>query len=405
MRPSMRILFVSNEYPPDTGFGGIGTYTAYAARCFSSEGHEVDVICRSADGRAHGREDSAVRIHRIPPGTFPLPGGRMWYPLRRVCRYVMPRTLEKLAWAREAFREYLRLRQSGLEFDVIEFPECNAEGFFFTRAGVTGTVVRLHTPWETVRTLDRIPEHPVDRFLLGRLERSAARRAFGVSSPTRALAADLRSRWSLGHVEVYPNPLPVGDFEPTRGGGWIYVGRIEHRKGVHLLLESYALLRSRRSLPPLLLLGRAYGCLADGMEYGDYIRNRINRAGLTETVTWNPGVSGSEVSGYLRSASLAIFPSLWENFSYACLEAMACGLAVVAARCGGYPEILEENRSGMLFEVGDSEDLARVLEVLLDDASLVSRLGSEARIRVHDLCDPTVVYGHAGRWYRNVAGR
>ena len=54
----MRILFISNEYPPDTGLGGIGTYTGHIAEGLALRGHTVQVICRSVSGvnqigRAH----------------------------------------------------------------------------------------------------------------------------------------------------------------------------------------------------------------------------------------------------------------------------------------------------------------------------------------------------------------
>jgi glycosyltransferase involved in cell wall biosynthesis len=86
------------------------------------------------------------------------------------------------------------------------------------------------------------------------------------------------------------------------------------------------------------------------------------------------------VEPYLQAADCAVCPSTWaEGVGLVNLEALACGLPVVASRIGGIPEFIEDGRNGLLFAPGNPEELAERLRRLYDDLELRLRLGREAR--------------------------
>ncbi|MFH0918774.1 MAG: glycosyltransferase family 4 protein [Fibrobacterota bacterium] len=396
----MNILFISGEYPPQTGFGGIGTYTRIAASMLASRGHGVRVIALSETGAPYTHMDGAVRVHRVAPGTFPLPQGRLCYPYRRLCYATIYNTLVRRAFARSAAICCQQLL-SETAFDIIEAPECGAEGFYLPYAEGTHRVVRLHTPWEMAARLDRIDQGGLDIRATGRMERAVAQRAAGVSSPTRALSALLSGRWGLRNVRCYPNPLDTDQInEKSAHGDYIlYTGRVECRKGVHLLVQAYAELVKGGLTLPLRLVGAPYGVRKDGTDYGASIEGLIRAHGLEKKILWMKKADRSEVKSQLQNARFAVFPSLWENYPYACLEAMASSVPVVAARVGGYPEIIEEGKSGLLFAAEDPADLAVQMKRLLVDRALVRDLGPAARARVIEQCAPNVVAPQAEAFY------
>jgi len=398
----LRILYISSEYPPETGFGGIGTYTRHMAEAMVARGHTVGVICRSASDKESCATVNGVLVHRIGAGTYPLPEGRWWYPLRRICYAAIPESLAKLAWAREVRRAHDRLSAESGAFDIVEYPECGGEGTLLVRPRRGALVARLHTPWQMIRAFDAIAEPLPDRWLQNHLEQSSVRKAAMVTAPSHALGDRIRRRWRLRPVRQHGNPLPCDRYAQASGtGGWLCMGRVERVKGTHVLIDAYAALGVQNP-PPLLLLGRPYGTLSDGTRYGDFIREKIRRHQLSDRVQWIEGVPHDEVPGYLARASAVIVPSLWENCPYSCLEAMACGLPVVTSRAGGLPELLQHEKTGLLFKAGSPESLASVLRRLISNPELGRSIGAAARSSVRKRFDSSTIAAEVDALYRGL---
>jgi glycosyltransferase involved in cell wall biosynthesis len=86
------------------------------------------------------------------------------------------------------------------------------------------------------------------------------------------------------------------------------------------------------------------------------------------------------VEQILKAADCALCPSVWaEAAGLVNLEALACGLPVIASRIGGIPELVEDGRTGFLFTAGDSQELAQRIRVLKDDEPRRLRMGKDAR--------------------------
>jgi len=86
-----------------------------------------------------------------------------------------------------------------------------------------------------------------------------------------------------------------------------------------------------------------------------------------------------------RQSDICVVPSIWqEPFGMVALEAMATGRPVCASRTGGLQEIVTHMQTGFLFEPGDAEDLAKQLELLLDNPELRLRMGIAAQDRVDE---------------------
>ena len=376
----MRILYISNEYPPDTGFGGIGTYTKHAAEGMAARGHCVYVLSRSLH-IGHQCTINGVTVIRIAPESFPLPEGKLWYPFRIFCYKHFPHVLVRLAWSNGVRNALERLQDSGIRFDIIEYPECGAEGLRIS--GQTGKLIaRLHTPWHIIQKFDEIKEPAGDHIFLPIFEKRSVRKAALVTCPSEALARIVNQQWKCNDIKVVNNPIPSGKYSQTSGGGWIYTGRVERRKGVHILIQAYAALCKTHSPPVLKLIGRAYGDLRDGSSYGDWIKRLIDQLSIKNRVQWIEGLPLDDVRRHLLSSSVAFFPSLWENFPYSSLEAMACGLAVVASDCGGYPEMIKSGKNGILVKSDSVDDLLGAMHQMMENPYLVNKLGEDARKRV-----------------------
>jgi glycosyltransferase involved in cell wall biosynthesis/GT2 family glycosyltransferase len=415
----MRICLVSREFEPFWG-AGIGTYAsqmaaAWAARSRGSGTHETHVLCPAYRGLAEQgpRLRPGVRFHGMD--------------LRRGIT----------AWKEETFYPFLR-RSLGVyhrllelhqqhPFDYIEFPEYWAEGYFALRARQTlghfeGAVlgVRLHTPTYECWALNHEAWLNDEIATLEHAEDESMRLADVLVSPTRSLLEMVQARLGLAakpaHVVPYPFdsaaaarelgiapplgatvsapsaalvPAGTANGEP-RPREVLYFGRIEHRKGVHLLVEAAQQLLDDGLDLRFRFLGRDTPAGIPGQTLLPQVKKQV-RARWREHILFEPPRPRNQLGLLIRASALCCFPSLWENFPNTCLEAMSLGAVVVGSDAGGMAEIIEDGISGILFRSGDATDLAAALRRALSDDALRARIAAAAPVRIAALCDPAAV--------------
>jgi len=116
--------------------------------------------------------------------------------------------------------------------------------------------------------------------------------------------------------------------------------------------------------------------VGDGPLLGD-VREILRTAGVSH-LAWLPGAR-EDVPAILRGMDIFVLPSLAEGISNTILEAMACGLPVVATRVGGTPEIVSEGVTGLLVPPDDPEAMAQRIQMYIRDDELRQRHGGAAR--------------------------
>jgi len=105
---------------------------------------------------------------------------------------------------------------------------------------------------------------------------------------------------------------------------------------------------------------------------------------------------------WLSSADVFLLPSVQESFGLAAVEAMACGVPVVAARVGGLPEVIEHGRTGLLCDPGDIEGMARAIIGLLTDSERRAAMASNATADVHTRFSADAIVPRYERFYEEV---
>ena len=164
-----------------------------------------------------------------------------------------------------------------------------------------------------------------------------------------------------------PDPVPVEDKKEI-----LFVGRLSEEKGVLVLIEAIARLRSKH--PDLRLKIAGSGHLQGKIE--DLIREK-DIVDMVEILGFKPY---EEVIGLYRSSSLVAVPSIYpDNLPTVCIEAMGVGRAVIASKIGGIPELIDEDKTGILVEPSDAEALAEGIDRLFSDFSLLRKMGEEGR--------------------------
>jgi len=230
------------------------------------------------------------------------------------------------------------------------------------------------------------------RSRLERLTRPPSMRAArGFIVPTTVEAARIRARYGIedARIATVPNPVDTNEWRPedrlaaraklgipadARVVGWH--GRVSmHKKGLDVLVDAFGKLRRQPETAQTLLL-----LIGSGHD-DESLRHRI--AEVEDGVHWvNRTVNDrGELRRLLAAADVYAFPSRREGFAVAVLEAMACGLPVVAADASGVREALGTDRSDLIVPIGDPAALARLLARLLGAPQEAAALGRAARER------------------------
>ena len=151
----------------------------------------------------------------------------------------------------------------------------------------------------------------------------------------------------------------VGDefhYSPTKSNNTVHfitTGSLVYRKGFDLFAKAFAKLNLPKEQWELNIIG-------EGEEH-QHLRQQIIDAGLQDNIHLVGSKNKIEIAKLLNESDVFVLPSRNENFSVAVLEALACGLPVVASICGGIRECIDE-KNGLLFEVDDVEGLAKCLK-------------------------------------------
>ncbi len=217
------------------------------------------------------------------------------------------------------------------------------------------------------------PQHFLHKISAHRLDRLIC-----VSEDSRELAEGSLSM--QGKTCSIWNGLDLSRFHfsgPALSGPVLAVGRLSKEKGADVLLRAADLLRKRRPDFRLELAGdgparNELEALSRELRLGDHVKF------LGEV---------SNVEDLLHRARLYVLPSLTEGISVGLLEAMACGLPVVATAVGGTPEVVEEGSTGYLVPVSDPFSLANAIERALADDLNGKKMGQMGRERVMTFFD------------------
>ena len=173
----------------------------------------------------------------------------------------------------------------------------------------------------------------------------------------------------------------------------MHVSNFRPVKRVDMVLDVFLRVRSRVNAR-LVMIG-------DGPDRG-FLEVRVREEGLSDVVTFT-GEQPDPVA-WLSAGDVFLLPSSQESFGLAALEAMACGMPVVASRVGGLPEVVIDGEHGYLCDPDRADEMADRVTALLADAERRQRFGDAAAMRVRsDLCVDTIVPQYEQLYRRTLA--
>jgi len=368
----MKICFVERGYPRKNYGGGAGTYIQLCAKELIKLGHKPFVITKSLDNKAREFNDEGIIVQEVSVKTWP------WYFTK------IPILGPILAKFFQIIEEGLAInkkiknihRQFGL--DIVELAE--TPNFLYPLFIKIPYVVHLHGSSFTFKKYCQekiIAEDKLQRYLEG----AVIKRANAITSPSEFLKKEISWEFKIepDKIKVIPYPIDqklllIKKKEIKDPKIIFYAGRLEERKGIHILLEAIPLVTAKEPAVKFLFFG------SEGdKNIREKIKTCLNNSNLAAKVEFYPFTPKNKLLNYLAEADICVVPSLWDNSPNVIYEAMAAGKAVVATAVGGIKELIVDNQTGVLFSSYNSKTLAEKIIELLSNKEKREKISAKAK--------------------------
>ncbi|PWR02524.1 hypothetical protein DKT77_11400 [Meridianimarinicoccus roseus] len=379
----MKILFVSNLYPPNQVGGYEELCWTVASHLHADHGHEIAVLTSASGGRV--ADWPGQRVHQ----SLRLLTGRTVYdafdgpPARRETIKAQNRAALQSAIQRTAPDVIFCWNLYGLDLSFYE-----ALG----RADPP-VVVMLTDNW----LASMIDPEAVGAFFRTVVNGSARQEDFAARGAVRQQQAaqvsaifgakfmkDFYSACGVTFArdEVIHNgvQLPAAStprsYDRIADGATVrllFAGRLVDIKGAHTAVEALLRLRSKRPGIDwrLSLVGDARDTA-----YLMRLRGIASEGGCLDRIDFRSPVAPEVLPDLFASHDMYVFPSLYEPFSLTLIHALASGIPTLASRVGGNVEIIRDGDTGLLFEKGDADGLTAAILRLVDTDGLINRLST-----------------------------
>jgi len=386
----LRVAFLI--YRGNPRCGGQGVYTRHLSRELMALGHSVEVLA----GQPWPELDAGVGFTPLPgldlyrdPDPFRVPHPREladridWTEFAIMCTAGFG---EPLAYSLRA-RRHLQTRRD--EFDLVHDNQCLGSGILGMIDDGWPVLTTLHHPITVDRQLALShTTNPWQNFTTRRwfgflgMQVRVARQLPAIVTVSESSRRDITRQMGVDPERMTVVPVgvdtsvfrPAADAAPVPGRLMVTTSSDVPMKGLVPLLEAVAKLRTERDVE-LVVIGRP--------RPGGRVDRALERLGLRDIVTCVSGVSDEELARLYGQAEVAVCPSLYEGFSLPTIEAMACGVPVVATTGGALPEVVgKDGETGLLVPPDDPSALAAAIGRLLDDPELRARLGAAGRARI-----------------------
>lgn len=368
----MNICLVSREYPPETGFGGIGTYTYNLAKALSEKGHEVTVITQALKTEKI-YIDKKVKVYRIKDIKIPIKG------ITGVANFLTFSGFGHILHSYSVFKKIDEIIRERGKFDVIECPLWSGEGFLYSQKIGIPLVVRLQTPIFKLREILGQKKN----FLQEYYEKKALEKAVIVAAISKNIGSMISSYYKIPKSKIKISFLGT-EFPDIKKPLYkknsfklLYVGRLEKRKGAIEFIEAIPQILNSNPKIRIDIVGKDINQAPGQISFREYF-NKVVPENLRNRVRFHGLIDLDKLKKFYAGCDVFIAPSRYESFGLIYLEAMAFGKPVIGTRIGAIPEIVRHDEVGLLIDVNNSSQIADAVLKLFSREKLRERLGKKA---------------------------
>lgn len=372
------VVLYSSDWPPEQTANGITTYVGCLDNTLRNMSKPVSVMVSNQLAEQGRKAD--VCLNDIP-----------YTILGKITRKFISRLPLindfHLSFIAMRFAQGLELVQKNHPVHLLEIEETMGISWFIKKYFSVPMVVRLHGPWflngSALGVLENDMYHKRNA-----LEKKAVSVAEGITSPSAFVLDAVRRYYDieLEHAEVIPNAAPQvpvikrWTYDGCDKKTILFVGRFDRHKGGDIVIDAFVKIAKVLPHARLLFVGPDRGLTTrSGAEYSlkQYIEEFVPKNIVPRLEITGPK-STEEIEKYRSMSFITVFPSRFENFSLALLEALAYGCPTVVSRTGGNIEIVSHGKTGLFCKPGDAESLAEQVISLFSAQGRAAELGRNA---------------------------
>jgi len=352
----MRVLIINSEYPPVGG--GAGNASKNLAGKLTEMDQEVTVLTSHFGQLPLDTVENGVRVRRI-------------------------RAFRRKQTRSGGFEQgiFVLAGVSGLMTLVREWRPDIILAFF----GVPCGAVAWLTQWKTripyvvsLRGGDVPGFRPYDFAMYHRLISPILSRVWSKAGAVVANSqglAEMAERFdNRVPIDIIPNGVDTNQYSPPRNRDWdpprmLFVGRLVYQKGLDVLIRALGELKTYSW--KLTLVGEG--------PHQPALESLASEMAITDRIEFKGWMGGEDLAQAYRDANIFVFPSRHEGMPNAVLEAMACGLPVIATEIAGNQELVMPKKTGTLVPPENVPALKGALDSLLPDPSARQEMGAAGR--------------------------
>jgi glycosyltransferase involved in cell wall biosynthesis len=389
----LAICIVTEEYPPDTNWGGIATYSEQLARGLSKKGHKVFVITR-AMGKPKIVKEENISIIRIKTIFSRIP------------------FLEKLIGYRLAVLLNLIKLIKKNKIDIIESPEWKAELVFFMMFNLhkrVPTVIRLHGCRKIIRYYNNESISLGDKFVIF-FEKYILKKSKNITSISNAVLNEtervmkLKLKQKCKTIYNYLNKDYVIDNvekKEQKDINLLYVGRLDVLKGVINIGKIVSKVIEVYPNVKFIFVGKDILNEQHKVFNSELIKRHIRKEDLKQ-VEFTGAIDKEEVNRLYRESYITILPSRFESFGLTCIESMMNETPVIGSKSGGMAEIITNNEDGILIDPNNIEELYQAIIKSIENKKLYNCMKVKCKDKVLRLFSADVIIPQIEKYYLDI---
>jgi len=356
--------------------GGLATYFRSLSQELAALGHTVHIICCHEENYSQVDLEDGVWIHRLIPEKFSLSEEAK---LRRIPEDIWN-------WSYTALQECRRIEQH-THIDVIEAPLWDVEGCAFLLEGEWPLATFLVTSlalWLESKDDKRNDKNWMQNFgsPMINLEKEMMQKCDLALADSYGIVEDIERSYNFkfdkDKLEIVLLGIPPVPIVTTPSEGTIkifFIGRLEERKGVDVLLEIAPKILSKYPNTELIIAGDNTIKIGKSTYKDLFIKSNKDNPDILSRVKFLGMVDEDRKKSLYNECDIFIAPSRFESFGLIFLEAMRVGKPVIGCKAGGMCDVVDHNVTGLLAEPGDTISLYEALSTLIENHALRSQMG------------------------------